>query len=78
MAALSQRTFKLTSSLMCMHQGPAGQQGSFIILVINLVVVKELGEEVGELVHLQKIWRESVRMTRSKKIISSSMMIIDR
>ena len=43
-----------------------------------LVVVKELGEEVGELVHLQEIWRESVRMTRSKKIISSIMMISDR
>ena len=42
-----------------------------------LVVVKELGEEVGELVHLQEIWRESVRMTRSKKIISS-IMISDR
>ena len=39
-----------------------------------LVVVKELGEEVGELVHLQEIWRESVRMTRSKKIINSSIM----
>ena len=39
-----------------------------------LVVVKELGEEVGELVHLQEIWRESVRMTRSKKIISSSIV----
>ena len=37
-------------------------------------MVKELGEEVGELVHLQEIWRESVRMTRSKKIISSSIM----
>ena len=36
-------------------------------------MVKELGEEVGELVHLQEIWRESVR-TRSKKIINSSIM----
>ena len=43
-----------------------------------LVVVKELGEEVGELVHLREIWRESVGMTRSKKIISSSIMISDR
>ena len=43
-----------------------------------LVVVKELGEEVGELVHLQEIWRESVGMTRSKKIISSIIMISDR
>ena len=41
-----------------------------------LVVVKELGEEVGELVHLQEISRESVRMTRSKKIISSSIIMI--
>ena len=43
-----------------------------------LVVVKELGEEVGELVHLQEVWRESKRMTRSKEMISSSIMISDR